>query len=162
MQDIALKQTELKRISSKGLLRVPLLSGWQRPRPDRAGRGRRIDRLRRSNRQQKTADDESFTGTGFIKLLKQVENDSSIQGVILRIDFPEAMRWRPTTFCTKPRTFSKKKPLVISMSDEAASGGYLCRCHRRSDHRVSEYPHGFDRRDFRAAPICTAFMTRSV
>ena len=35
-----------------------------------------------------SADDESFTGTGFIKLLKQVENDSSIQGVILRIDSP--------------------------------------------------------------------------
>jgi protease-4 len=71
-----------------------------------------------------TADDESFTATGFIKLLKQVENDSSIQGVILRIDSPGGDAVASDDMLHEAKILSKKKPLVISMSDEAASGGY--------------------------------------
>jgi len=70
------------------------------------------------------ADDESFTGTGFIKLLKQVENDSSIQGVIMRIDSPGGDAVASDEILHEAKNLSKKKPLVISMSDEAASGGY--------------------------------------
>jgi protease-4 len=71
-----------------------------------------------------TADDESFTGTGFIKLLKQVENDSSIQGVIMRIDSPGGDAVASDLILHEAKNLSQKKPLVISMSDEAASGGY--------------------------------------
>ncbi len=115
-----LKQTELKRISSKAYLKVPLLS---------AGSGRRIalvvgDGMITQGTGNETADDESFTGTGFIKLLKQVENDSSIQGVILRIDSPGGDAVASDDILHEAKNLSKKKPLVISMSDEAASGGY--------------------------------------
>ena len=71
-----------------------------------------------------TADDESFTGTGFIKLLKQVENDSSIQGVIMRIDSPGGDAVASDDILHEVKNLSKKKPLVISMGDDAASGGY--------------------------------------
>jgi protease IV len=71
-----------------------------------------------------TADDESFTGTGFIKLLRQVENDSSIQGVIMRIDSPGGDAVASDDILHEVKNLSKKKPLVISMSDTAASGGY--------------------------------------
>jgi protease IV len=71
-----------------------------------------------------TADDESFTATGFIKLLKQVENDPSIQGVIMRIDSPGGDAVASDEMLHEAKNLSKKKPLVISMSDEAASGGY--------------------------------------
>jgi protease-4 len=112
------KQSELKRISArayvKGLLpaggnRIALIVGQGEIT---AGSG------------NETADDESFTGTGFIKLLKQVENDSSIQGVIMRIDSPGGDAVASDDILHEVKNLSKKKPLVISMSDTAASGGY--------------------------------------
>jgi protease-4 len=113
-----LKQSELKRISGKayvkGLIpatgrRIALVVGQG---TISAGTG------------NETADDESFTGTGFIKLLKEVENDSSIQGVIMRIDSPGGDAVASDDILHEAMNLSKKKPLVISMSDEAASGGY--------------------------------------
>lgn len=115
-----LKQSELKRVSSKAYLKSPVLS---------VSSGRRIalvvgDGMITAGSGNETADDESFTGTGFIKLLKQVENDSSVQGVILRIDSPGGDAVASDDILHEARNLSKKKPLVISMSDEAASGGY--------------------------------------
>jgi protease IV len=115
-----LKQSELKKISSKAYLKVPLLS---------AAGGRRIalvvgQGMITQGSGNESADDESFTGTGFIKLLKQVENDSSIQGVILRIDSPGGDAVASDDILHEARNLSKKKPTVISMGDEAASGGY--------------------------------------
>jgi protease IV len=115
-----LKQTELKKISSKAYLKAPLSSG---------GAGRRIalvvgDGTITRGSGNETADDESFTATGFIKLLKQVENDSSIQGVILRINSPGGDAVASDEMLHEAKNLSKKKPVVISMSDEAASGGY--------------------------------------
>jgi protease-4 len=115
-----LKQPELKKISSKAYLKVPTLP---------AGAGRRIalvvgeGTITRGTGNE-TADDESFTGTGFIKLLKQVENDSSIRGVILRIDSPGGDAIASDEILHEAKILSKKKPLVISMGDLAASGGY--------------------------------------
>jgi protease IV len=115
-----LKQTELQKIGGKAYLKVPLLS---------AGGGHRIalivgDGMITQGSGNETADDESFTATGFIKLLKQVENDPSIQGVILRIDSPGGDAVASDDMLHEAKILSKKKPLVISMSDEAASGGY--------------------------------------
>ncbi len=115
-----LKQTELKKVSSKSYLKAALGS---------AGAGRRIalvvgDGMITEGSGNETADDESFTATGFIKLLKEVENDSSIQGVILRIDSPGGDAVASDEMLHEAKNLSKKKPLVISMSDEAASGGY--------------------------------------
>jgi protease IV len=115
-----LNQPELKRIAGKAYLRTPVAS--------QSG-GRRIafvvgQGMITQGSGNETADDESFTGTGFIKLLKQVENDSSIQGVILRIDSPGGDGVASDDILHEAKNLSKKKPLVISMSDEAASGGY--------------------------------------
>lgn len=114
-----LKQSELKRISGRayekgattaaGAHRVALIVGQGMIT---AGTG------------NETADDEGFTGTGFIKLLKQVENDSSIEGVIMRIDSPGGDAVASDQILHEVKNLSRKKPLVISMSDEAASGGY--------------------------------------
>src|SRR5580704_4515355 len=115
-----LKQSELKKVSSKAYLKAALASG---------GAGRRIalvvgDGTITAGSGNETADDESFTAIGFIKLLKQVENDSSIQGVILRIDSPGGDAVASDDILHEVKNLSKKKPLVISMSDTAASGGY--------------------------------------
>src|ERR1700678_2289855 len=115
-----LKQSELKRISANAYVR------GQTPA---AGGGRRIALIVgqgeiTAGSGNETSDDESFPGTGFIKLLKQVENDSSIQGVIMRLDSPGGDAVASDDILHEVKNLSKKKPLVISMSDTAASGGY--------------------------------------
>lgn len=115
-----LKQSELRKISAKA---------YSKGSNSAAPGGRRIalivgEGTITAGTGNETADDESFTGTGFIKLLKQVENDSSIQGVIMRIDSPGGDAVASDLILHEAKNLSKKKPLVISMSDEAASGGY--------------------------------------
>src|SRR5207245_3307967 len=64
------------------------------------------------------------TAEGFNKLLRRVGNDGSIRGVIVRIDSPGGDAMASDEIWREMNVLSKKKPLVISMSDAAASGGY--------------------------------------
>jgi protease IV len=70
------------------------------------------------------ADETSLTSYGFNKLLNQVANDSTIKGVIVRIDSPGGEVAASDDIWRQMNLLSKKKPMVISMSDTAASGGY--------------------------------------
>jgi protease-4 len=75
-------------------------------------------------------DSNSFSATGIaassaIKVMRDVENDSSIQGVILRINSPGGDGIASDDILHEPKRLSQKKPMVISMSDDAASGGYF-------------------------------------
>jgi protease-4 len=70
------------------------------------------------------ADETSLTSYGFNKLLKKVESDSTIKAVIVRIDSPGGEVSASDEIWRQMNLLSKKKPLVISMSDMAASGGY--------------------------------------
>jgi protease-4 len=69
-------------------------------------------------------DETSLTSYGFDKLLRQVQNDSSIKAVIVRIDSPGGEVTASDDIWRQMNLLSKKKPMVISMSDVAASGGY--------------------------------------
>ena len=64
------------------------------------------------------------TSYGFNKLLRQVGNDSRVKGVIVRIDSPGGEVTASDDIWREMNLLSKKKPMVISMSDVAASGGY--------------------------------------
>lgn len=113
-----LKQSELKRITGRAYERGAT-----------PGPGHRValivgQGMITAGSGNENADDESFTGAGFIKLLRQAENDSSIEGVIMRIDSPGGDAVASDQILHQAKDLSKKKPLVISMSDEAASGGY--------------------------------------
>ncbi len=66
----------------------------------------------------------SLTAYGFDRLLRQVESDSTIKGVIVRIDSPGGEVPASDEIWRQMNLLSKKKPMVISMSDVAASGGY--------------------------------------
>ena len=70
------------------------------------------------------ADENSLTSYGFDKLLTQVGGDSSIKGVVVRVDSPGGEVTASDEIWRQMNLLSKKKPLVISMSDLAASGGY--------------------------------------
>ncbi len=111
----------LKRISGKAYLRAPGGS---------TGTANRIALVVgegdiSSGSTNGSANDQGFTSTGFVKLLRQVENDSSIKGVILRIDSPGGESTASDDILHEAKNLSRKKPMVISMSDLAASGGYM-------------------------------------
>jgi protease IV len=68
--------------------------------------------------------DSSLSSYGFNRLLKRVEDDSQIKGVVVRIDSPGGEVTASDEIWRQMNLLSKKKPVVISMSDLAASGGY--------------------------------------
>jgi len=68
--------------------------------------------------------ESNLTSFGFDKLLRQVANDSTIKGVIVRIDSPGGDAMASDEIWREMNLLSKKKPMVISMADVAASGGY--------------------------------------
>jgi protease-4 len=60
----------------------------------------------------------------FIKTLKRVREDEDTKAVILRIDSPGGDAFASDEMWREMQLLEKEKPLVISMSDVAASGGY--------------------------------------
>ncbi len=66
-----------------------------------------------------------MTGPGMAKILKQVGDDKSIRGVILRVDSPGGDAIASAEILHAAQVLSAKKPVIISMSDYAASGGYM-------------------------------------
>jgi len=69
-------------------------------------------------------EDGSITVANSLKVLREVGADESIQGVILRVDSPGGDAVASDEILREVKLLSKKKPMVISMSDVAASGGY--------------------------------------
>jgi protease-4 len=118
---IRLKQAELTKLSAKAYSKTPPLSG---------GVNRRValvigeGEITRGSGNS-SSDDQGITAAGFIKLLKQVEDDSSIRGAIIRVDSPGGDGVASDDILHEAKNLSKKKPVVISMSDLAASGGYF-------------------------------------
>ena len=70
------------------------------------------------------SEEGSLTSYGFDKLLRQVGSDSTIKAVLVRIDSPGGEVTASDEIYREMGLLSKKKPVVISMSDVAASGGY--------------------------------------
>ena len=68
--------------------------------------------------------DEGFTSGAFIKMLRRVSSDDSISAVLVRVDSPGGDAVASDEMLREVRLLSKKKPIVISFSDTAASGGY--------------------------------------
>ncbi len=68
---------------------------------------------------------EGIASGSFIKLLQRVKGDSSIKGVIVRIDSPGGDAVASDDILHAVKELSASKPTVISMSDLAASGGYF-------------------------------------
>jgi protease-4 len=69
--------------------------------------------------------DGGIKSDSFTKLLRQVKSDSAIKGVIVRIDSPGGDAIASDDILHEMKELSRTKPVVISMSDVAASGGYF-------------------------------------
>jgi len=68
--------------------------------------------------------DSAICAGDFTGLLRKVGDDESLRGVIVRIDSPGGSSFASDEIWRAMNLLNKKKPLVISMSDTAASGGY--------------------------------------
>ncbi len=69
-------------------------------------------------------DETALTSYGFNRLLEGVVNDSTVKGIIVRIDSPGGEVTASDEIWRQMNLAGKKRPMVISMSDVAASGGY--------------------------------------
>ena len=67
----------------------------------------------------------SISSGGFARVIRQVRNDTSIKGVIVRVDSPGGDSVASDEILHELKLLSGAKPLAISMSDYAASGGYF-------------------------------------
>jgi protease-4 len=67
----------------------------------------------------------AISSGAFVKVIRQVRNDSGVKGVILRVNSPGGDSVASDEILHELKLLSAAKPLVISMSDLAASGGYF-------------------------------------
>jgi protease IV len=79
------------------------------------------------------SDDGSFGGqsTGsdtMIKAIDDARKDDSIKAIVLRVDSPGGSAYASDVIWHAIEEAKKKKPVVVSMGDMAASGGYYIAC----------------------------------
>jgi len=116
-----LNQSSLKKISLRAYSKIPAPATGGSQIALLAGEGD----ITRGGENESFGSDSGIHSGSFVKVLKQLENDSSIKGVILRIDSPGGDGVASDEILQATKDLSAKKPLVISMSDYAASGGYF-------------------------------------
>ncbi|MEZ5330473.1 MAG: signal peptide peptidase SppA [Thermoanaerobaculia bacterium] len=66
------------------------------------------------------------------RLLADLTDDEAIQAVVLRVDSPGGSALASELILRRAQTLAEAKPLVVSMSSLAASGGYYISCAARS------------------------------
>ncbi|MBI5083865.1 MAG: signal peptide peptidase SppA [Acidobacteria bacterium] len=69
-------------------------------------------------------EDRSISPRPMAAHMRRIADDPSIRGVIVRVDSPGGDAIASDEILDELKILSKKKPVVISMSDVAASGGY--------------------------------------
>jgi len=118
-----LKQPELKRIAYRDYLKVPASSLGLEGKTRVAvisGQGA----ILRGGNTGSFDEDEGIFSAPFNRLLRQAGDDANIKAVILRVDSPGGDAIASDEILHEVKRLGGKKPLVISMSDVAASGGY--------------------------------------
>jgi protease-4 len=118
-----LKSGDLRKVSHREYVKVPASSLNLEGRPKVAflvGQGG----ITRGSPSDDGMAEDGITAEGFNKLLRRVGNDASIRGVIVRIDSGGGDAIASDEIWREMNELAKRKPLVVSMSDAAASGGY--------------------------------------
>jgi protease-4 len=123
---------DLQKKTAAGALQKVTTASYLKIPPDSLGlTGRRRIALvvgdgsiTRGSADDEAVSDSGITAEGFNKLLRRIEGDSTIDGVVVRIDSPGGDAVASDAIWREMGLLSRKKPLVISMSDTAASGGY--------------------------------------
>ncbi|MBV9210546.1 MAG: signal peptide peptidase SppA, partial [Acidobacteria bacterium] len=72
--------------------------------------------------------DQSVGSDTVSKALKDATDDATIKAIVLRVDSPGGSSYASDIIWHAVEVAKQKKPVVISMSDVAASGGYYIAC----------------------------------
>lgn len=118
-----LKQNELKKLGYRDYLKVPAASAG-------INTGSRIavisgeGAILRGSSPGGFDESDGIYSVTFTKLLRDASDDDGVRGVILRVDSPGGDAIASDELLHEVKRLSAKKPLVVSMSDVAASGGY--------------------------------------
>ncbi len=91
-----------------------------------------------------------------VEALDQARDDDSVRAVVLRINSPGGSVIASELIRRSAELLAKKKPLVVSMSGYAASGGYWIAMPADEDFRRARDHHGIDRRARRQVQYCAA------
>lgn len=82
-----------------------------------------------SGRSEFGGDGQQTIGSdSLVKTLQEVRDDKTIKAIVLRIDSPGGSGLASDIIWNTLESVKAKKPLVVSMSDVAASGGYYIAC----------------------------------
>jgi protease-4 len=73
-------------------------------------------------------DGGGITAKAMVKTLKEVAKDESVKAVVLRIDSPGGSALASDLIWHEIREVKKKKPVIASVGNMAASGGYYLAC----------------------------------
>jgi protease-4 len=71
---------------------------------------------------------DGIVGKEMLKTIEKVKSDSTIKGVVLRVNSPGGSAFASEQIWYALTQLKKDKPLVVSMGDYAASGGYYIAC----------------------------------
>lgn len=64
----------------------------------------------------------------FVKQIKKLQEDSNVKAVVFRVNSPGGSAYASEQIWKAVSDLKKKKPVVVSMGDYAASGGYYISC----------------------------------
>ncbi|MDH8702083.1 protease-4 [Dysgonomonadaceae bacterium PH5-43] len=70
----------------------------------------------------------NITAKRYVKELNNLKNDDDVKAVVLRVNSPGGSAYASEQICNAVKELSKEKPIVVSMGDYAASGGYYISC----------------------------------
>jgi protease-4 len=71
---------------------------------------------------------EEMTSRKLVPLFRKVRNDDTVKAVVFRVDSPGGSALASDLIAREVELTSRKKPVVVSMGDVAASGGYYVSC----------------------------------
>ena len=75
-----------------------------------------------------TSTDEGINSEKVIKDLRQLREDETIKAVVLRVNSPGGSAYGSEQIWREVVLLKEKKPVIVSMGDYAASGGYYISC----------------------------------
>ncbi|MDR0370826.1 MAG: signal peptide peptidase SppA [Prevotellaceae bacterium] len=83
-----------------------------------------------------SGDRDGINSTKLIKTIDEVTQNESVKGVVFRVNSPGGSAYGSEQIWRALMRLKEKKPLVVSMGDYAASGGYYISC--MADHIFAE------------------------
>jgi len=72
--------------------------------------------------------DQVIAADDFIKEIRKIRDDKAIKAVVMRVNSPGGSALASEVILRELNLLQKKKPLIVSMGDVAASGGYYIAC----------------------------------